>query len=110
MDFVTNIYIVVCVLLVLVILIQQGSGADAGVSFGGGGNTLFGASGADTLLIKITTGLAVAFMCCAVYLTYLSKQSIITLDSGGSISSTLPDAKPLPVPTPEASTPDPQNQ
>ncbi|MDR2338294.1 MAG: preprotein translocase subunit SecG [Deltaproteobacteria bacterium] len=106
MDYITSIYLIVCVFLVLVILFQQGSGADAGVSFGGGGNTLFGASGADTLLIKITTGLAVAFMCCAVYLTYLSKQSIATIDGRGSISATLPDAKPKIIePTTEATNP-----
>jgi preprotein translocase subunit SecG len=116
MDYIiTCIYPVVCVFLVLVILFQQGAGADAGVAFGGGGNTLFGASGADNLLVKFTTGLAVAFMCCAVYLTYLSKQSI-TLDGSGSISATLQNAKPKagePLPADGVSTPvepQPQNQ
>lgn len=50
-------------LIILVVLLQQGKGADMGVAFGGGSNTLFGASGANTLLVKITTTVAVLFMC-----------------------------------------------
>ena len=90
MDLVTGLYLVVCVMLVLAVLIQQGSGADAGVSFGGGGNTLFGASGADNLLVKITTGLAAVFMCFAVYLTYTGKSGVTT--GGTSFFGDLPEA------------------
>jgi len=47
---------------VLLVLLQQGKGADAGATFGGGSNTLFGAGGADTFLTKATTVLAFLFM------------------------------------------------
>lgn len=53
---------VVCLAIVGLVLIQQGKGASVGVSFGGGSNTLFGASGAGNVLTKATTTLAVVFM------------------------------------------------
>ncbi len=55
-------------MLVVMVLLQQGKGADAGAAFGGGSNTLFGATGATSLIVKITTGLAVAFMATSVLL------------------------------------------
>ncbi len=65
---VSVLHLIICIFLVLVILLQQGKGADMGATFGGGGNTLFGASGADTILIKVTTITAILFMCTSVYL------------------------------------------
>ena len=59
---VTAIHILVCLVLIGIVLLQQGRGADMGAAFGGGSNTLFGASGADTLLTKVTTITAMLFM------------------------------------------------
>src|SRR5215475_4567721 len=58
----TVLHLCICVLLVLIVLLQQGKGADAGATFGGGSNTVFGAGGADTVLTKVTTVLAFLFM------------------------------------------------
>lgn len=55
-------HVCICLFLVLLVLLQQGKGADAGATFGGGSNTLFGAGGADTFLTKATTILAFLFM------------------------------------------------
>lgn len=49
-------------------LLQQGKGADAGATFGGGGNTVFGAAGADNFLTKFTTVVACFFMLSSVVL------------------------------------------
>lgn len=65
---VTVTHIFICFLLIGIVLLQQGKGADVGATFGGGSNTLFGASGADTLLTKVTTTLAVLFMVTSVIL------------------------------------------
>jgi len=66
---VSIVHIAVCLFLIGIVLLQQGKGADAGATFGGGGGqTFFGASGADTFLTKITTGLAVLFMATSVLL------------------------------------------
>ena len=63
-------YIFVCFFLILVVLLQQGKGADIAGAFGGGGSqTAFGARGATTLLHKLTTGAFVGFIVLALALT-----------------------------------------
>lgn len=65
---VTIIHICVSCFLILLVLLQQGKGADVGATFGGGSNTIFGASGADNLLSRVTTWSALIFMCTSVFL------------------------------------------
>jgi len=66
-----SIHIIASVLLVLIVLLQTGKGADMGASFGGGsGQTLFGSSGPATILGKITTAVAVIFMLTSLTLAY----------------------------------------
>ncbi|MFZ7316362.1 preprotein translocase subunit SecG [Avibacterium avium] len=56
------IYLVVSVALIGFILIQQGKGANAGASFGGGASgTVFGSSGAGNFLSRTTAILAIIF-------------------------------------------------
>jgi preprotein translocase subunit SecG len=64
----TTAHIIIAILLILVVLVQQGKGADMGATFGGGSNTLFGAAGADTLLLKVTTAIAALFVITSVSL------------------------------------------
>ena len=66
------VYTFICFFLILVVLVQQGRGADIAGAFGGGGTqTAFGARGATTLLHKLTTGGFVAFIVVALVLTIL---------------------------------------
>jgi len=66
-----SIHVIASVLLVLIVLLQTGKGADMGASFGGGSSqTLFGSSGPATVLGKITTGVAVIFMLTSLTLAY----------------------------------------
>ena len=75
------VYIFVCFFLILVVLLQQGKGADIAGAFGGGGSqTAFGARGATTLLHKLTTGAFVGFIVLALALTLLEarpKSSVV---------------------------------
>ena len=65
-------YVFICFFLILVVLLQQGKGADIAGAFGGGGTqTAFGARGATTLLHKLTTGAFVGFIVLALLLTIL---------------------------------------
>ena len=69
--------ILICVALVTIVLLQQGRGADAGASFGGGSSgSLFGSRGPASFLSKLTAGLAVLFFANSLALAYISSQSI----------------------------------
>ncbi len=47
--------------MVIMILLQQGKGAEVGAVFGGSSQTVFGASGAGNALTKATWALAIIF-------------------------------------------------
>ncbi len=56
------IHVVVCLFLILVVLLQQGKGADLSVFGGGATQAAFGARGAATLLHKLTVWGFIAFI------------------------------------------------
>ncbi|MDX1514338.1 MAG: preprotein translocase subunit SecG [Gammaproteobacteria bacterium] len=63
--------------LIALILLQQGRGADAGASFGGGtSGSLFGSRGPATFLAKITALLATVFFLNSIGLAYITTQSV----------------------------------
>ena len=69
--------ILICVGLVALVLLQQGRGADAGASFGGGSSgSRFGSRGPASFLSKVTAGLAALFFANSLALAYISSQSI----------------------------------
>jgi preprotein translocase subunit SecG len=57
------VHVLVCLMIIAVVLLQAGKGADIGSAFGGtGSQAVFGSMGTPTLLGKITTGIAIVFM------------------------------------------------
>src|SRR6266446_5752168 len=66
----TILHVLACLVLVLVVLLQTGKGADMGAVFGGSSSTIFGSSGAGNFLTRLTTGAAVVFMITSLTLTY----------------------------------------
>ncbi len=78
--FITVLHIVLCLFLIVVVLLQTGKGADMGAAFGGASQTVFGATGAMTLLHKVTTVTAVLFMLTSLGLAYHSARE----QAGGS--------------------------
>lgn len=61
-SFVLIVHIILAVLMIGLILVQHGKGADAGASFGGGGAaTVFGASGSANFLTRLTAILTALF-------------------------------------------------
>lgn len=59
---------------VVLVLLQQGKGADAGASFGGGASsTVFGSQGTTTFLSRVTAILATAFFATSLGLAYFAK-------------------------------------
>ena len=68
--FVTIVHIFASLVLVLVVLLQAGKGANMGAAFGGSSQTVFGSSGAGTFLGKMTAAIAIIFMVTSLTLTY----------------------------------------
>ncbi len=67
------IHCLVAVVMVGLILLQRGKGAEAGASFGSGASqTVFGAAGAASFLTKLTAGLSVVFMMTSLTLAYFA--------------------------------------
>ncbi len=74
--FVGTIHVIVCIILIGVVLLQQGKSADLAGAFGGqGSQTAFGPRGAANLLTKVTTYAAILFMFTSIGLTVLIQRS-----------------------------------
>jgi len=76
-------HMLIAVVLILVILLQSGKGADMGAAFGGGSSqTVFGGRGAATFLSKLTSAVIVLFMLSSLFLAiYVGRRgtsSVIT--------------------------------
>ena len=66
-----SIHIILAIILVVLILVQHGKGADAGAAFGSGASsTVFGAQGSATFLTKLTTFIALSFFITSLALAY----------------------------------------
>jgi preprotein translocase subunit SecG len=71
--FLTVLHVMVSLVLIVVVLLQHGKGADIGAAFGGGASsTVFGSRGAGNFLTKLTTASALLFMVTSLSLAYLS--------------------------------------
>jgi len=69
-------FVLNCVVLIIVVLLQSGKAADLAGAFGGAGSqTAFGPRGAATVLSQATTWCAVMFMVCAMALALRSDRS-----------------------------------
>ena len=81
-----GIHVLICFFLILVVLLQQGKGADLSVFGGGGTMTAFGARGATTLLHKLTVfgfvGYIVMVLSIGILQTYSSSSSVMNTVAG----------------------------
>src|ERR1700682_2730450 len=109
----TGFFILNCLVLIIVVLLQSGKAADLAGAFGGAGSqTAFGPRGAANVLSKATTWCAVMFMLCAMALVLRTDRAV---EQGGSVLQKVSQpAKPAPaakVPaTVPSSTPAPAGQ
>ena len=87
-------FVLNCLVLIVVVLLQSGKAADLAGAFGGAGSqTAFGPRGAATVLSQATTWCAVMFMICALALVVRVDRSV---EQGGSILQQF--SKPAPAP------------
>ena len=103
-------FVINCLFLIIVVLLQSGKAADIAGAFGGAGSqTAFGPRGAATVLSRATTWCAIMFMVCAMALVLHTDKAV----EGGSVFEKVskPAAKPAPAQPakPQSTTPAPQS-
>jgi preprotein translocase subunit SecG len=99
-------FVLNCVVLIIVVLLQSGKAADLAGAFGGAGSqTAFGPRGAATVMSQATTWCAVMFMICALAMVVRVDRSV---EQGGSILQQF--SKPAPKTTPAPAAPAPATQ
>jgi preprotein translocase subunit SecG len=78
--FLTVVHLLACFVLIVVVLLQRGKGADMGAMFGGGASaTVFGSRGAGNFFTKLTTLAVVTF-----FVTSLSFNYLMNQEAGGN--------------------------
>jgi len=87
------VHIVVCFILILVVLLQSGKGADLAGAFGGGGSqTAFGSRGPASFLSRMTTVAAILFMVTSITLSGMGRQEAASSVLDGSAAPAVPAA------------------
>lgn len=107
------IHLLIAMVLIVIVLLQSGKGADIGAAFGGGSSqTVFGGRGAATFLSKLTLIAAALFMVSSLMLTVWSERkgssSVITEErvrQTAPASATPPADAPAPPTSPAGQTP-----
>ena len=102
-------FVVNCLFLIIVVLLQSGKAADIAGAFGGAGSqTAFGPRGAATVLSRATTWCAIMFMVCAMALVLHTDKGV---EQGGSVLEKFskPVHKPAPVTPAKPQTATPQS-
>ncbi len=101
------IHVIVSGILIGMVLLQKGKGADIGAAFGGASNTVFGPRGAQSFLSKLTTGAAIVFMLTSLTLAITSSKSSSSVMEGVKQQSAPAPAVPLAPPTQQTPAPAP---
>ena len=101
-------FVINCMVLIIVVLLQSGKAADLAGAFGGAGSqTAFGPRGAANVLSKATTWCAVMFMLCAMALVLRTDRAV---EQGGSVLQKVSQpAKTPPAQKTPAATPNPNS-
>ena len=89
----TAVHLITAITIVVLVLLQQGKGADMGAAFGGGGSSqsLFGSRGSANFLSRTTAILATVF-----FVTGLSLAYIYSDQSGFQSATQSVDSEPAP--------------
>jgi preprotein translocase subunit SecG len=98
-------HVLVCVFLILVVLLQQGKGADLSVFGGGSTQTAFGARGATTLLHKLTVASFVIFILTTISIGIFQNKGGSSVVSGVGRTKGKATAPVAPAPAPAAPAP-----
>jgi len=95
-SFILVVHIILAILIIALVLVQQGKGAEAGASFGGAA-TVFGASGAGNFLTRMTAIFTALFFVTSLTLAVFAKKqttdaySLKTVQTTTSAPATSPE-------------------
>src|SRR5882724_6548120 len=99
----TTFFVLNCLVLIIVVLLQSGKAADLAGAFGGAGSqTAFGPRGAANVLSKATTWCAVMFMLCALAMVLRTDKAV---GAGSSVLEKVSQPAPKPAPAPATTLP-----
>lgn len=98
-----GVHILLCLVLIGLVLLQQGKGADLGATLGGGSQSIFGAAGASSVLIKATTVVAILFMFMAIWRVH-EYQGVTGIAGGASLSGSVMEGVAPPASAPATTT------
>jgi preprotein translocase subunit SecG len=86
MTLILAVQLLTALVMIGLVLIQHGKGADMGASFGSGASgSLFGATGSANFLSRSTAVAATVFFVCTLALAYLGSARTERAESGGSV-------------------------
>ena len=86
MTLVLVVQLLAALVMIGLVLIQHGKGADMGASFGGcSSGSLFGATGSANFLSRSTAVCATVFFACTLALVFMSNTGGSRVDGGGSV-------------------------
>jgi preprotein translocase subunit SecG len=104
----TPFFVLNCLVLIIVVLLQSGKAADLAGAFGGAGSqTAFGPRGAATILSQATTWCAIMFMVCALAMVVKVDRGLGTVGGSSVLEKVSKPAKTVPTPAPAPVTPAP---
>ena len=99
----TSFFVLNCLVLIIVVLLQSGKAADLAGAFGGAGSqTAFGPRGAANVLSKATTWCAVMFMLCAMAMVLRTDKAV---GAGSSVLEKVSQPAPKPASAPATTSP-----
>ncbi len=97
-------HVIAALMIIGLVLIQQGKGADIGAAFGSGAsNTVFGSQGSGGFLFKLTGGLAALFFATSLGLGYIASSQFRASNevmTSKQINKKIDDFVPAPTKTP----------
>ena len=107
---VVTIHVIVSLVIIGLVLLQAGKGADIGSAFGGSGSqAVFGSMGTPTVLGKATAVVAAVFMITSFGLSIMSHRRAVTImPASGPAAPATPPAPGAPAAAPAPAPPAPQ--
>jgi len=106
--FILGVHVLLALMIIGLVLLQRGKGAEAGAGFGSGASgTVFGARGTSTLFSKLTAVFAAMFFATSLTLAYLgarpTAEPTSVLERAAQAAAATPAAAPAtPAPNPAA--------